>query len=521
MRRRSLPELGWAWPSQFLLLVLLLLLGFLPTCSLSSTSAGGGARNVPRGAGRQGPKVSHDFGTGDLGDETWRGVDSDRSKLDAVTFVPGDYPTLHEAVQEVMRRQKDSVIGQRTVISLRGGSHLMPRRFREVVCPGDTWPYYQTHEPRYLNGKKTRAIIPDDGSQPKTSVDHPCQWIPERDTRFLNITGPIQVLGKEDMTSRVCGAWRFHAPPATSGWLRELICVNQDEGVIFVDSASWKFDGCVFAACGRGEHATDIMILRGQSTAVASQCTFEVLRPDEPSPEWARWPPGDPKNGYGLMPIDISPLPQGGYAGVGVDAGTRSRVMMDRCLLQGLVCGILARDATDLSMDDCVLRWNQIGITMSDAPNVAGRTCTFTDNVYGAIYLEDASSIEGSVLSLMATDITGPQWGSEIRPGTIDFRHVTVRESAPEFLQEGAPGYHQFETLDTEDEWVPGQGVYDVPDWRDGNNTAGYDPYHDVNASGTSDGVGALLKDLTVRRRNAPDAFQTQAGDMAGARTGM
>ena len=28
-----------------------------------------------------------------------------------------------------------------------------------------------------------------------------------------------------------------------TGWLRELVCMNQEEGVIFVDSASWKFDG--------------------------------------------------------------------------------------------------------------------------------------------------------------------------------------------------------------------------------------------------------------------------------------
>jgi hypothetical protein len=112
-------------------------------------------------------------------------------------------------------------------------------------------------------------------------------------------------------------------------------------------------------ACGRGELATDIIIIRGQSTVVASQCTLETLRADPPSPEWARWPPGNPKNGVGFLPLDMSPVPQGAYAGVGVDAGTRSRVMLDRCLIQGLVCGVLAREATDVSMDDCVVRWNQ------------------------------------------------------------------------------------------------------------------------------------------------------------------
>jgi len=479
------------------------------------------------GTGARG-RVRHDFGTGDLGDETFRDFENDRGGMvDAVTFVPGDYPTLREAVDDVLRQQRESVHGRRSVISLRPGSHLMPRQFREVSCPDGTWPYYQSHYPRYLNGKKTRALIPDDGAEPKISEDHPCQWLPMRDTRFVNITGPIQVLGSEDMTSRVCGAWRFRAPDAISGWLRELVCLNQEEGVVFVESASWKFDGCVFAACGRGALATDILILRGQSTIVASQCTIEALRPDEPSPEWARWPPGNPKDGVGVIPPDISPMPQGGYVGAGVDAGTRTRVMLDRCLLQGLLCAVVARDACDLSLDDTVLRWNQYGITLNDAAMVSARTCTFKDNVYGAFFLEDETSIEGTSLSIMASIIVGPQWATDIRPGLLDERALTVEESAADFLQPGAPGHHRFQELYQEDDWVPGKGEWDLPDWRHGNNTAeedGYEPYRDVDGEGPelpSDGVGSLLKDLTSRRRNAPAAFQRGAGDIVGSTTGM
>ena len=303
----------------------------------------------------------HDFGTGDEGDESWRDVEKDRDTLDGVSFVPGDFPTLHEAVERVLEKQSESVRGRSTVISVKSGSHLMPRRFREVACPHD-WPYYLSHYPRYLDGKKTRARIPDDGCEPKTSEEAAPAWIPLRDTRFLNVTGPLHVLGSEDMTTRVCGAWRFCAPSAASGWLRELVCLNQEEGVVFVHSASWKFDGCVFAVCGQGELAPDIMILRGHSTVVASQCTFEPLRRDAPSPEFARWPPGNPKDGVGFLPADVWPVPQDGYAGVGVDAGTRARAMLDRCLLQGLMCGVVARDAADVSLDDCVLRWNQYGV---------------------------------------------------------------------------------------------------------------------------------------------------------------
>ena len=81
---------------------------------------------------------------------------------------------------------------RRTVISVKSGSHLMPRRFREVSCPHD-WPFYLSHYPRYLDGKKTRARIPDDGCEPKTAEEAAPAWVPMRDTRFLNVTGPLQV----------------------------------------------------------------------------------------------------------------------------------------------------------------------------------------------------------------------------------------------------------------------------------------------------------------------------------------
>ena len=41
-----------------------------------------------------------------------------------------------------------------------------------------------------------------------------------------------------------------------------------------------------------------------------------------------------------------------------------------------------------------------IGVTLNDAANLAARTCTFTDNIYGAFYLEDEASIEGSRYSV-------------------------------------------------------------------------------------------------------------------------
>jgi hypothetical protein len=54
------------------------------------------------------------------------------------------------------------------------------------------------------------------------------------------------------------------------------------------------------------------------------------------------------------------------------------------------------------------------------------RTGVFTNNVYGVFFLEDENSVEASVLTVMSTDITGPMWGSDIRPGRFEERFVTV-----------------------------------------------------------------------------------------------
>jgi hypothetical protein len=97
---------------------------------LPASSPLSGARAPDGGGVPRSPGVRHDFERGDTGDESWRGVDADRDKLDAVTFVPGDYATLHEAIDGVLHRQRESAYGQPTVISLKAGSHLMPRRFR-------------------------------------------------------------------------------------------------------------------------------------------------------------------------------------------------------------------------------------------------------------------------------------------------------------------------------------------------------------------------------------------------------
>ena len=53
----------------------------------------------------------HDFGSGDEGEESWRGVEKDRAELDGVSFVPGDFPTLHDAVERVLEKQSESVRG--------------------------------------------------------------------------------------------------------------------------------------------------------------------------------------------------------------------------------------------------------------------------------------------------------------------------------------------------------------------------------------------------------------------------
>jgi hypothetical protein len=48
-----------------------------------------------------------------------------------------------------------------------------------------------------MNGKRTRALVPDDGAEPKKSPQYPHEWLPEHGDRFVNITLGLQVIGAE------------------------------------------------------------------------------------------------------------------------------------------------------------------------------------------------------------------------------------------------------------------------------------------------------------------------------------
>lgn len=69
-------------------------------------------------------EVRHDMGTGDYGAEKWKKHTAET--LGKVTRVPRDFPTLHEAVETVLRVPKESFKAQRTLVALDEGSFLIP-----------------------------------------------------------------------------------------------------------------------------------------------------------------------------------------------------------------------------------------------------------------------------------------------------------------------------------------------------------------------------------------------------------
>jgi len=48
-----------------------------------------------------------------------------------------------------------------------------------------------------MDGKRTRALVPDDGAEPRKSPQYPHEWLPEHGDRFVNVTLGLQVIGAE------------------------------------------------------------------------------------------------------------------------------------------------------------------------------------------------------------------------------------------------------------------------------------------------------------------------------------
>ena len=72
----------------------------------------------------RGSFLRHDMGHGGYGEEKWK--KHTEESLGKVTRVPGDFDTLHEAVEAVLRIPKESFRAQRTLLALGEGSFLMP-----------------------------------------------------------------------------------------------------------------------------------------------------------------------------------------------------------------------------------------------------------------------------------------------------------------------------------------------------------------------------------------------------------
>ena len=307
--------------------------------------------------------------------------------------LPRDFPTLERAVQHVQEQTTKRGTVSKPLIYLEEGSYLVDRRFKEVAVSQDGWQYYQSHIPIYLDGRQTRALVPDDGSEPEVSPNYPCLFLPTRDVRFINITAPLMMMGTPSLRSRVCGALRLHARGACS--LRQLVCLNQEEGVIFAEDGGWAFDGCKLMVSGTGMVPPDIIYVRNRAMVHLLRSTLRPLRRDPPSPEWAAWPPGRPKNGGGVggrtgVPAECNPSPQGGFAGFGVHASGDTKVVIERCEFLGLLAGVGAFGLTDLSVDDSLIQWCQYGVAAEGSPNLALRGCNFTDNVHGAVQVSRA-----------------------------------------------------------------------------------------------------------------------------------
>lgn len=143
-------------------------------------------------------------------------------------------------------------------------------RYKIVYAAKDYWQYHQTHPPDWIDGKRTMAWVPDDGAEPQLAPEMPCEHIPLHDTRFFNITRPIQMVGDAvpagsdgSLPTRLCGAWHLHLPKMTAGSFRSLTLVNQDEFVLMVVSGAWRIEECALQASGVGGIGADIVHIRG------------------------------------------------------------------------------------------------------------------------------------------------------------------------------------------------------------------------------------------------------------------
>jgi len=430
-----------------------------------------------------------DIGTGDLGDEKFR----DQETLHRVSNVPGDYDTLDDAIAHSQRMVRNSFISQRTLINLGPGSHLIKKKYKEVAIENNIWPYFKVHEPIFLDGKRTRALLPDDGSEPVFSDEKPVAYLPKRDPRFLNITNSLQILGSEGMRTRVCGAWRFHAPDST-GWIKEMVLINQGDGVIFVQDGDWKFEGCMFAAAGRDTLAVHVLELAGSTMVYLEQCCIQTLFSGIPDSSWASWPPGFATQGDKHYPAAYNPCPQDGYASFGLSIRGSCKCNLFRCCMQGLLLGAAVQDLSEVTFDECVIRWNQNGILQTEASTAFIRRCNFTENVRGAIGLDSLLSREGTTIGMSHCDVEGELWSSEFQPANCNLHDNRVVPLSPSFLQ--GPG-----KIDKVD---PDRQVYWVANFTEEEEYSLYKEKEDDPWAH----VGDVYKWLTVKERMAPSCFR-------------
>jgi len=190
-------------------------------------------------------------------------------------------------------------------------------------------------------------------------------WIKSRDTRFFNVTGPLQVLGEPGMRTRVLGCWRIHAPGCT-GFLREMALINQEDYVVVLEDGNWRIDRCLLSASGRGPVGTDIVRVAKFSTLLLQHSTIQLLSWDAPNPEWARWPQGKPANGDAakdLISAYENVCPQGGSVCYGLSTESQTKVVVDSCIFEGLGAAACIIQMSEVSFDRCLFRWNQIGRT--------------------------------------------------------------------------------------------------------------------------------------------------------------
>jgi len=110
------------------------------------------------------------------------------------------------------------------------------------------------------------------------SLNYPCKYLPTRDTRFINITKPTQLVGdpflestpdsdSDDSTfslfpsppTRICGGFYLSLPPKSAGSFRRVTLLNQESFVIMASSGAWRIEECSLQASGVGGLGADIM----------------------------------------------------------------------------------------------------------------------------------------------------------------------------------------------------------------------------------------------------------------------